>query len=166
MWEIYQWECRPLLWHQERWCVKCDLQRGINQLCGHKSTGMGFSWVSLPERNGEKTTASCENGCVRWSACRTERMVKFFFFWSYQRGGVSTSPQLLRMNHLPHIFCSGCSQTSPWSPTVKSCWGVRGGGWGQDRRGQERRGKRPSAPASHSKRRREKKERDHRIDFN
>lgn len=37
------------------------------------------------------------------------------------------------MNNLPHIFCSGCSQTSPWSPTVKSCLEVRGG-VGEERR--------------------------------
>lgn len=30
--------------------------------------------------------------------------------------------QLTQMNNLPHIFGSGCSRTSPWSPTVKSCW--------------------------------------------
>lgn len=32
--------------------------------------------------------------------------------------GVSGS---LRWINLPHIFGSGCSRTSPWSPTVKSC---------------------------------------------
>lgn len=36
------------------------------------------------------------------------------------------------MNHLPRVFCSGCSQTSPWSPTVKSCWR-----WEDRRRGWE-----------------------------
>ena len=138
MWEIYQWECRPLLWHQERWCVKCDLQRGINQLCGHKSTGMGFSWVSLPERNGEKTTASCENGCVRWSACSTERMVKFVFFEA-TRGG-ECPPLLSYSGWITYpIFSAPAAHRPLLGPRQWS----HVGGWeegGEDRTGEDRRG--------------------------
>ena len=169
MWEIYQWECRPLLWHQEQWCVKCDLQKGINQLHGHKSTGMGFHEFRCLKEKVRKLQLLVKMGVWDEVHAGLNEWLSLFFF-KVPEGGLSTSPRLLRMNHLPHIFCSGCSQTSPWSPTVKSCWGWKEGG--EDRTGEDRRGEEKDPllllhiQKKRARERERERERDHRIDFN
>lgn len=49
------------------------------------------------------------SGCCDW-------------LYSWHTLQMAESVQLTQMNNLPHIFGSGCSRTSPWSPTMKSCW--------------------------------------------